>query len=160
MIRSLVVLSCLTSVALAQPGNALGNEVMPADVVGPTKVTDAKAKALVRALKLAGVKAKVVKRTWTYTARTISCDYTPDPAGGYVDDGDGLGTATCQIDGKKYAGAAAAVLVQGMHDAEIPEPYRMGDKKLVRANAVTCTIEQTKRGAEGPWSCTFTPVGR
>ena len=94
----------------------------------------------------------------TYAAKTLSCRYTPDPPGGYVDDGDGLGTAECQINGKKFPGAAASVLVQGMHDAGIPEPYRMGEK-LIQANAVTCVDEQTKRGGAGPWSCTFTAVG-
>ncbi len=157
MIRSLVLTCCLCSLAAAQ-GAASEQEVKT--IPAPMKITDAKAKALIRGLKLAGIKPKAVKRTWTYVAKTLSCSYSPDPAGGYVDDGDGFGTAECQVDGKKFTAAAAAVLVQGMHDADIPEPYMMGDKKLVRANAVTCTDEQTKRGAEGPWSCTFTPVGR
>ena len=157
MLRSVVLSMCLCSLALAQPS---GSEPNPAGVAGPTKLADAKAKALIRGLKLAGVKPKTVKRTWTYVAKTLSCSYSPDPDGGYVDDGDGFGTAECQVDGKKFTAAAAAVILQGMHDAGIPEPYMMADKKLVRANAVTCIDEQTKRGAEGPWSCTFTPVGR
>lgn len=156
MLRTLALTCCLCSVALGQP---TASEQNPNAVAGPVKLTDAKAKALIRGLKLAGVKPTTVKRTWTYAAKTLSCKYTPDPDGGYVDDGDGLGTAECQVNGKKFTAAAAAVLLQGMHDAGIPEPYRMGDK-LIQANAVTCIDEQTKRGEAGPWSCTFTPVGR
>lgn len=157
MIRSLLLTCCLCSVALAQP-TASAQEVK--GPVAPTTLTGDKAKALIRALKLAGVKPKVVKRTWTYAAKTLSCAYSPDPPGGYVDDGDGLGTAECQIDGKKLTAAAAAVVVTGMHDAGIPEPYMMGAKKQIRATTVTCVDEQTRRGADGPWSCTFTAVGR
>jgi hypothetical protein len=156
MIRSLALGCCFCSLALAQPS---ASEAAPKAVSSPTKITDDKAKALIRGLKLAGVKATTSKRTWTYAAKTLSCRYTPDPAGGYVDDGDGFGSAECQVDGKKLAASASTVLLQGMHDADIPEPYRMGEK-LLQANAVTCVDEQTTRGAAGPWSCTFTAVGR
>ena len=144
------------ALALAQPSSSEQN---PNAVSSPTNITAAKAKGLIRGLKLAGVKPTTTKRTWTYAMKTLWCRYTPDPDGGYVDDGDGFGTAECQVIGKKFTAAAAAVLVQGMHDADIPEPYRMGEK-LIRANAVTCVNEQTKRNAAGPWSCTFTAVGR
>lgn len=150
---ALVAYAC--AVALAEP-----SAVAPEPAPPPMTRAEKKAKARIRGLKPAGVKPKTVKRTWTYAAKMISCRYTSDPDGEYVDDGDGLGTAECQIDGKKYTAAAAAVLVQAMHDADIPAPYYMGAEKKIAATAVTCIDEQTTRGADGPWSCTFTPVGR
>lgn len=146
-------LLAMSPLARAEP------EADPKANAGPMKIAGAKAKALIRGLKLAGVKRTTAKRTWTYTAKTLSCRYTPDPDGGYVDDGDGLGTTDCELNGTKLTAAAAAVLKQGMQDAGIPEPYRMGEK-LIRANTVTCVDEQTKRSEAGPWSCTFTSVGR
>ncbi|MCX5746073.1 MAG: hypothetical protein NT062_26650 [Proteobacteria bacterium] len=155
MVRSLALVCCFCSLAVAQPST----EEAPKKVASPTTITGDPAKALIRGLKLAGVKPTTTKRTWTYVAKTLSCSYAPDPGGGYVDEGDGFGTTECLVNTTKYTAAAAAVLLQGMHDAGIPEPYYMG-KKLIQARAVTCVDEQTTRGAAGPWSCTFTAVGR
>jgi hypothetical protein len=155
LVASLAAASTVDATARAEPAPA-----GPTPAPAPIQLTSAKAKALLRGLKLAGVKPKVQARTWTYAARSVICRYTPDPDGGYVDDGDGLGTTQCEVDGKKLPAATSAVLLQGMHDADLPEPYYMGATKRISATALSCVDDQTKRGAAGPWACTLTPGER
>ena len=150
MQKILVALLCLGSVAVAEPSKA---EPAVPPVPGPTKITSAPAKVLIRALKLAGAKSSTAKTKTTWTAKLLACTTTKP------EEMTALEESACQADGKKFTGAAALVLDTAMHAAEIPAPYFMG-KTEIKAADLTCVMDVHPSGPDGPFVCTYTPVGR
>ena len=146
MTKILAVLLCVGSVAVAEP-----DKQEPA--AGPKKITSTPAKVLIRGLKLAGATSSTAKTTTTWTAKLLDCT-TTKPQDVYA-----LEETTCQADAKKLTGAAALVLDTAMRAAEIPEPYYMG-KTEIKAAALTCVMDTHPSGNDGPFVCTYTPVGR
>lgn len=122
-------------------------------VPAPTKLTMEPAKVLVRALKLSGLKSKKAKSKTTWTAKMLAC--TTKQAKDHVE----LDVTECDADGKKVTGAAAIVLETAMNTAKIPAPYMMG-KTQIRASELTCVLDVDARNEDGPFVCTYTPVGR
>ncbi|CAN5824770.1 hypothetical protein BH11MYX2_BH11MYX2_21350 [soil metagenome] len=117
----------------------------------PMKITSIDAKPLINGLRLAAVKSTKKETKTTWTIKTLSCATTKG------DEITGFDTATCQTDGKKITGAAAVVLMKGMQDSKIPQPYRMSGE-LIEANGVTCAWETdiSKGGSDGPFVCSYT----
>ena len=150
MIKVLALLVCLGSVAYARK---------PMPVASPTKITADKARPLIRALKLANVKATVAKSkygrlTTTWTVKSIACVTTRD------ENVDALEETVCDVDAKKLTGAAAVVVEDAMIKAGFPTPYRMakaGTSTQVRATSVTCVHQQDlgKAQEDGPFVCTY-----
>ena len=65
----------------------------------------------------------------------------------------------CHADSAKITGAAAVVLEAGMNKAGIPAPYMMG-KTQIQAASLGCYMDVAAHDADGPFVCTYTPVGR
>ena len=89
---------CLTSSSVAVAGGGSGG----GPPAGKT-LKGAPAKALLRAFKVAGVKATKTKDKWTYKATAMTCHSLQETD-------DGLGAFDCQVDKQKLANAAAAYL--------------------------------------------------
>src|SRR5450432_4029192 len=75
-----------------------------------TSLKGDKAKPLLRALKLSGVKSTKAKSAWTWKAATIECHSASETE-------DALGSYDCTIGTQKLENAAAAYLMEALEGA-------------------------------------------
>lgn len=101
------------------------------------QLADEPAKAVMRALKLAGVKPAHDKEKWTWKVAELFCQSKEKSD-------DKLADCECTADKQKLVEAPALAIVQALIAAGIPEKYGMGGNR-VNAYDLSCEDE---RGAQ------------
>lgn len=140
----------LASVAFAGPQEEARaraiQQAREAGILG-THVQGARAMALVRAIKFAGVKPATVKRVRTFKVAAIHC--WTSKAGADEE----LGDYKCSLDRREIKDGLALLLQSAMEAAGIASDDHMS-QHTTDVTAVTCEIDPTKTG-DDRFDCTY-----
>ena len=116
-----------------------------------TTLKGAKAKPLIRALRLSGVKFTKAKQVWTFKATSIDCHSANESD-------DGLGWYDCTVDKQKLKDAAAAYLMDAMISAGFEGDDHMSQSNTRVANLVCVDDQGASGGPDAMYTCSFVPA--